>query len=98
MTLQRPESSGLVLPPKHRISRERSRLVIERADLAAQQDPLPGARSAARRLAFFGDDQDGIPLEVIAVQTETTRLLVIHAMPLRRRYRPDYEEVMKWQR
>jgi hypothetical protein len=34
----------------------------------------------------------------MAVELEDENLLVIHAMPLRDRYRKQYEEAMKWRR
>jgi hypothetical protein len=44
------------------------------------------------------DDENGIALEVLAVEFEDDALLVIHAMPLRDRYRKQYEEAKKWRR
>ncbi len=41
---------------------------------------------------------NGVPLEVMAVELEDGGLLVIHAMPLRDRYRMQYEEARKWRR
>jgi hypothetical protein len=43
-----------------------------------------------------GDDADGVPLEVLAVELEDESLLVIHAMELRRRYQGKYEEAKQW--
>jgi hypothetical protein len=34
----------------------------------------------------------------MAIELEHGHLLVIHAMPLRRRYREQYEEAKKWRR
>ncbi len=45
---------------------------------------------------FLGDDADGIALEVMAVELEDGDLCVIHAMDLRERYRPEYEEAKRW--
>lgn len=50
------------------------------------------------RLVFLGDDEDGLALEVMAVELDDDSLLVIHAMPLRDRYRKQYEEAKKWRR
>jgi hypothetical protein len=36
--------------------------------------------------------------EVMAVELDNEKLLVIHAMTLRNRYRKQYEEAMKWRR
>jgi hypothetical protein len=45
------------------------------------------------RLVYLGDDVDERALEVMAVELPGGDLLVIHAMPLRARYRGQYEEV-----
>jgi hypothetical protein len=50
------------------------------------------------RLVFLGDDEEGIALEVMAVELADDALLVIHAMPLRDRYRKQYEEAKTWRR
>jgi hypothetical protein len=84
---------------KHRISRERSRHVIDHCGLRFEQDPPADApENASLRLVFLGDDEKGIALEVMAVELKDNALLVIHAMPLRDRYRKQYEEAKKWQR
>jgi len=84
---------------KHRISRERSRHVVEHCGLRFEQKPPSGARASADlRLVYLGDDPDGVALEVMAIELEDGSLLVIHAMPLRERYRKEYEEAMKWRR
>jgi hypothetical protein len=64
---------------------------------------LKWARSATKfsadpRLVFLGDDAEGAALEVMAIELEDESLLVIHAMPLRQRYRQQYEEARKWRR
>lgn len=43
------------------------------------------------RVLYLGDDATGRPLEVIAVE-ESDRLVVIHAMDLRDKFRTLYEE------
>ena len=84
---------------KHRISRERSGYVIEQCGLRFKQEPPVNAPvGASSRLVFLGDDTDGIALEVMAVELDNENLLVIHAMPLRDRYRRQYEEAMKWRK
>lgn len=84
---------------KHRISRERSRYVIEHCGLRFERDPpVEAPENASSRLVFLGDDAEGIALEVMAVELEDDALLVIHAMPLRDRYRNQYEEAKKWRR
>ncbi len=84
---------------KHRIPHERSRYVIEHCGLRFKQGPPANAPvGASSRLVFLGDDTDGIALEVMAVELDDENLLVIHAMPLRNRYRKQYEEAMKWRK
>lgn len=84
---------------RHRIARERSRYVIEHCGLRFEQPPPAGAPADAEpRLVYLGDDADGVALEVMAVELEDGRLLVIHAMALRDRYREQYEEAKKWRR
>jgi hypothetical protein len=79
---------------KHRISRERSRYVIEHCDLCFEEEPPADAPAgASMRLVFLGDDAKGTALEVMAVELDDGSRLVIHAMPLRDRYRKQYEEV-----
>ena len=67
---------------RHRISRAVIRAVVA--------DPLVVARLRATEksgeaVLFLGSDRDGKPLEIIAVELETG-LLVIHAMPLRKKW------------
>lgn len=84
---------------KHRISRERSRYFIEHCGLRFEQDPPADApENASSRLVFLGDDEGGIALEVMAVELQDDALLMIYAMPLRDRYRKQYEEAKKWRR
>ena len=84
---------------RHRISRDRSRHVIEHCGLVFEEPAPAGAPAGAvPRLVYLGDDSDGIPLEVMAVELEDGSLLVIHAMPLRDRYRESYEEAKRWRR
>lgn len=84
---------------KHRISRERSRYVIEHCGLRFEQEPSASAPAgASSRLVFLGDDTDGIALEVMAVELDDENLLVIHAMLLRDLYRKQYEEATKWRK
>lgn len=84
---------------KHRISRERVRYVIEHCGFRFEQEPPAGSpEDASPRLIFLGDDENGNALEVMAVELDDGGLLVIHAMPLRDRYRKQYEEARKWRR
>jgi hypothetical protein len=85
---------------KHRITRERSRHVIEHCGLWFWRR---GPRSRCSggeddRVMLFGDDAEGVPLEVFAVEGAEDALLVIHAMDLRDRHRWLYEEVVRWQK
>jgi hypothetical protein len=48
------------------------------------------------RLLFLGDDEEGVALEVMAVELQVGGLYVIHAMDLRERYRAPYEEAKRW--
>ena len=47
-------------------------------------------------LLFLGDDEDGMPVEVVGVELADGRLRVIHAMPMRPAYHDLYEEAKKW--
>ena len=57
--------------------------------------PAPDPRGDPR-LLFLGDDQHGMPLEVMAVELEPGELLVIHCMPLRPKYLAQYQEAVAW--
>ena len=81
---------------KHRISKKRIRDALEQCLAILEQDPPDRSRSEAElRLVFLGEDSAGVPLEVIAVETDGESLMVIHAMELRPRYRNTYEEVRR---
>ena len=56
----------------------------------------PPAKDQDERLLFLGDDESSIALEVMAVELEDGDPDVIHAMPLRERYRAEYEEATRW--
>ena len=56
----------------------------------------PPANDQDERLLFLGDDESGIPLEVMAVELQDRDRYVIHAMPLRERYQAEYEEATRW--
>ena len=79
---------------KHRVSRARTAFVIEHCGLVFRVPPPKGQLD--ERLVFLGDDEDGAALEVMAVELEDGDLYVIHAMDLRERYRPRYEEARRW--
>jgi hypothetical protein len=44
---------------------------------------------------FLGPDRSGVALEILAIETPQG-FLVIHAMPLRRKYEAEYAAVMRW--
>lgn len=84
---------------KHRVSRRRTRFVIDNCRLRiTEPPPSDGAETTDPRLVYLGDDPQGRALEVIAVPQEPESLLVIHAMELRNRYRLDYEEGKRWRK
>ena len=60
--------------------------------------PLQMTGTSDRRevVMFLGVDDHGIPLEVGALEGADDELIVIHAMRLRPRLRPDFEWVMRW--
>jgi len=84
---------------KHRISRERSLYVIEKCGLQF----IERRRNAAgpgvdQRVGFFGNDLEGVALEVIAVELDDEEFMVIHAMDLHGRHRLFYEEAKSWRK
>jgi len=68
---------------------EHCRLILK------EESPSLEPAFSAPRLVFLGEDSDGAPVEVIAVETDYGGLLVIHAMERRPRYRDAYEEVRR---
>ena len=68
--------------------------MIERCGLRFRVSPP--SDGGDERILYLGDDADGVALEVMAVELSGGALHVIHAMPLRERYRPQYEEAKKW--
>jgi hypothetical protein len=43
-------------------------------------------------MVYLGEDAQGQVLEVMAVEAENHEMLVIHAMPLRDKYKKKYED------
>lgn len=89
---------------KHDIREESARYVIEHCGLYFKQPAPPHSPTGlnASRRVYLGDDAEGNALEVMAIALEATNqepggLLVIHAMPLREKYRQQYEGAKKWQ-
>lgn len=84
---------------KHRVSRDRSVYVIEHCGLRfRQQLGWEDALCREDRILFVGDDADGVPVEVIAVEIDEEEFLVIHTMRLRDRHRVRYEEARPWRK
>jgi hypothetical protein len=86
---------------KHRISRDRSRYVVEHCGLRFWRRPLRRGPDFGRRddrALFFGDDAEGIALEVFGVGLAEGDLLLIHAMELRDRHLGLYEEAKRWRK
>jgi hypothetical protein len=77
---------------RHRISKDRIRYVIANYRVRFEEPPQEGLGQRSIRIVYLGDDADGQELEVMAVELEGGGLYVIHAMPLRKKYRTKYEE------
>lgn len=85
---------------KHRISRERSRYVIEQCgfQIVERRQSQSLSSEPDKRVYFFGDDLEGVRLKVVAAQTEEEEFTVIHAMNLRARFLSLYEEACEWRK
>lgn len=82
---------------KHRVSKSSVRHVIAHCGLRFEQPAPPGAAARQNlRLVYLGDDAEGVALEIMAVESAGGDLFVIHAMPLRDKYRREYEEAIRW--
>jgi len=83
---------------RHEICPERSGYVIDQSrtfsKVPAPSNSPPGL-NVPRRL-YLGDDEDGIALEVMAIELESGDLLVIHAMEMAEKHRERYLELKKW--
>jgi hypothetical protein len=77
---------------RHRVSRDRIRHVIANFRLRFEEPPPEGGRIHANRIVYLGEDAHGQALEVMAVETDNREMLVIHAMPLRNKYKKKYEQ------
>ena len=84
---------------KHRISRQRSLYVIEHCGFqVVERRRNPADTGVDTRIGFFGDDLEGVPLEVVAAERDEEDFLVIHSMNLRQRHRGLYEEACSWRK
>jgi hypothetical protein len=85
---------------KHRISRERSLYVIEQCGFqVVERRRSEGLWNGPdKRVYFFGDDLEGVALEVVAAENVEEEFTVIHAMDLRNKYLGLYEEAKEWRR
>jgi len=76
----------------------RHRIAVERIEYVIEQCPQPGYSADAGlhpgKVTFLWADQQGVPLEVIAVETPAGDLIVFHAMRMRRRYWPTYQAML----
>jgi hypothetical protein len=80
---------------KHRVSRAQVLHVVVHAGLYFVRPAAPPQRPD-EALLFLGDDEDGVPIEVVGVELADGRLRVIHAMSMRPAYQDLYEEAKKW--
>jgi methionyl-tRNA formyltransferase len=76
------------------VSHARSLFVIEHCGLVFAEPASPGAAIPGARLLFLGDDEHGVPLEVMSLELDNGDLLVIHAMKLRAIYEAQYLEAL----
>lgn len=85
---------------KHRISRERSLYVIEQCgfQIIERRRSQNFRTGPDKRVYFFGDDLEGVRLEVVAAQTAEEEFTVIHAMNLRDKFLGLYEEAREWRK
>jgi hypothetical protein len=76
-----------------RVVKDSIRHVIANYKVRLEEPPPAGGEGVPdTRFVFLGDDPQGSPLEVMAVELPDGGLLVIHAMSLRNKYRQRYEE------
>lgn len=79
---------------KHEISRDRIAYVIGHCGLPFESPPPPGSPYTAPRIAFLGDDANGVALEVLAQLTDEDDLYVFHARRSGSHFRTLYEEAL----
>lgn len=97
-----PEEAGITFArsaTKHRISGERSLHVIEHCGLQlVDRFWNPRMSDVDRRVYFLGHDLEEVALEVVAAERDDEDFRVIHAMPLRNRFRGLYQEARSWEK
>ena len=71
---------------RHRISRKRSRYVVETTSVIFRENAPKDSPLTDPRLVFLGPDENRDLLDVMAIETDTGGLLIIHAQSIRRRY------------
>jgi hypothetical protein len=83
---------------KHRISRERSLYVIQQCGIqfVERRRSEEWGQGSDKRVFFFGDDLEGVALEITAAENDKEEFTVIHAMNLRSKYLGLYEEAREW--
>jgi hypothetical protein len=77
------------------VARAQVRHVVDHAGLYFVRPAAPPDRPD-EALPFLGDDEHGMPIEVVGVELADGRLRVIHVMPMRPGYHDLYEEARKW--
>lgn len=82
---------------RHRISRQRSLHVVRHAGICRRETEY-GEWYGDPRFLFFGPDLEGCPLEVIGIAPADGSLVIIHAMPVRRKFQGWYAEAAKWEK
>jgi hypothetical protein len=60
--------------------------VVETTSVIFKEDAPQGSPLHDPRLVFLGPDEDGELLEVMAIETDSGELLIIHAQRIRARY------------
>ena len=82
---------------RHRVSKDSICHVVTNYSVRFEERPPAGLEGEVpdTRVVFLGDDPQGNPLEVMAIELPNGGLLVIHAMSLRNKYRTRYEEAKK---
>lgn len=80
---------------RHRVRREQTLWVIQHAGICFENGT---GREGEPLLYFFGDDEDGCPLEVAATKGSMGELTVIHSMHLRDQFEDEYMEALRWRK